>query len=345
MRSWRERALVQLTLVRIRELIREPEAVFWTFMFPVLLALALGIAFRDSGPKPVRVAVVVGSGAVAEQLQRAQGISVQVVDQDSAAGLLRRGEVAVVVDGRGPVAVYRYDPARPESEVARLKVDDALERAAGRADLVPSKDQPVRERGSRYIDWLIPGLIGLNLLSTGLWGVGFTIVQMRKEQLMKRLMATPMNRAEFLASFFFGRLLFLFAELVVILAFAYLAFGVEVRGSLAALVFIAVLGAFTFTSFGLLIASRARTTEGVSGIMNAASFPMWMLSGVFFSYKVFPDAVQPFIRALPLTAFNDAARAVMNEALPLSAVWAALSVLAAWGVASFVLSLAVFRWR
>lgn len=344
MRRPAESALAQLTLLRVRELVREPEAVFWTFMFPVLLALALGIAFRDSGPKPVRVAVV-GGGEVAGQLARAERLSTQLVTADSAAGLLRRGEVAVVVDTRGGGVVYRYDPGRPESQLARLEVDDALERAAGRRDVLTPRDDPVTERGSRYIDWLIPGLIGLNLLSTGLWGVGFTIVQMRKEQLMKRFMATPMNRAEFLASFFFGRLIFLFAELVVILAFGYFAFGVQVRGSLVALLIIAVLGAFTFTSFGLLVASRARTTEGVSGIMNAASFPMWMLSGVFFSYKVFPDAVQPFIRALPLTAFNDAARAVMNEALPLSASWAPLAVLTAWGVASFLLSLMVFRWR
>lgn len=344
MRRADESALVQLTLLRIRELIREPEAMFWTFVFPVLLALGLGIAFRDSGPKPVRAAVVENDGRTAAELSTA-GILVQVVGADSAAALLRRGEVAVVVDARAPTVVYRYDPDRPDSELARLKVGDALERAEGRVNVVSARNEPVIAAGSRYIDWLIPGLIGLNLLSTGLWGVGFTIVQMRKEQLMKRLMATPMNRAEFLASFFFGRLLFLFAELMVILAFGYFVFDVRVRGSLGALVFLAVLGAFTFTAFGLLVASRARTTEGVSGIMNAASFPMWVLSGVFFSYKTFPQIFQPFIRALPLTAFNDAARAVMNEALPLTAVWAPIAILAGWGVASFVLSLAVFRWR
>lgn len=346
MRRLDRSSLVQLTLVRIREFWREPEAVFWTFAFPVLLALGLGIAFRDSGPQPVRVAVrpTPGAEAAAGVLAEA-GIDAALASPDSAAARLRRGDVALVVEAGDSAVVYRYDPTRPEAAMARLRVDQALQRAAGRTDPLPTRVEEVTARGSRYIDWLIPGLIGLNLLSTGLWGVGFTLVRMRTEHLMKRLMATPMNRAEFLASFFFGRLLFLGGELAVLLVFADLVFDVEVQGSLAALVSIALLGAFTFTAFGLLIASRARTTEGVSGLMNAASFPMWVLSGVFFSYRTFPEALHPFIQALPLTAFNDATRAVMNEGLPLSAAAAPLGVLAAWGLGSFVLALAIFRWR
>lgn len=346
MRSLEHNSLVQLTLVRIREFWREPEAMFWTFAFPVLLALGLGIAFRDSGPQPVRAAVVESASAarVAAVLEEA-GIEAVVVGSDSAAAGLRRGDVALVVEAAEEGVAYRFDPTRPESELARLRVDAALQRNAGRRDPVATRNEEVTARGSRYIDWLIPGLIGLNLLSTGLWGVGFTLVRMRTEHLMKRLMATPMKRAEFLASFFFGRLLFLGGELAVLLVFADLVFDVEVRGSLGALLALAVLGAFTFTAFGLLIASRARTTEGVSGLMNAASFPMWVLSGVFFSYRTFPEAVHPFIQALPLTAFNDATRAIMNDALPLSATAGPVAVLAAWGVGSFVLALSIFRWR
>lgn len=339
-------SLVQLTLARIREFWREPEAVFWTFAFPVLLALGLGIAFRDSGPQPIRVAVVDGerSGEVARILEEA-GIDPRVLPADSAAARLRRGDVAVVVATAEDTLVYRLDPTRPEAGVARSRVNDALQRAAGREDPVATRAEETTARGSRYIDWLIPGLIGLNLLSTGLWGVGFTLVRMRNDQLMKRLMATPMSRAQFLASFFFGRLLFLGAELAVLLIFADLVFDVEVRGSLVALVSIAVLGAFTFTAFGLLIASRARTTEGVSGLMNAASLPMWVLSGVFFSYRTFPESVHPFIQALPLTALNDSMRAVMNDGLPMTATLGPIGVLMGWALGSFILALAIFRWR
>jgi ABC-2 type transport system permease protein len=346
MRSPTESSIVQLTLMRIREFLREPEALFWTFAFPVLLALGLGIAFREADPQPPRAAVVEGARALAlaGDLARAR-IRADILPADSAAALLRRGQVAVVVEAGERGVVYRYDPTRPESRAARLAVDDAVQRGAGRADVVPARAQEVRVRGARYIDWLIPGLIGLNLLSTGLWGVGFTIVTMRRDRLLKRFMATPMRRTEFLGSFFFGRILFLAAELVVILAFAWIVFGVEVRGSLAALVTVAVVGAFSFTALGLLIASRATTTEGVSGLMNAASFPMWVVSGVFFSYHAFPEAFHPFIRALPLTAFNDATRAIMNDGLPLLATLGPLAVLVAWGVASFLLALAIFRWQ
>ncbi|HUG42124.1 MAG TPA: ABC transporter permease [Longimicrobiales bacterium] len=346
MRSLVHNSLAQLTLVRIREFSREPEAVFWTFAFPVLLALGLGIAFRDSGPVPVRVAVVSGAGAagLVEALEAA-GLEPVTLGADSAAARLRRGDVGIVAEAVEGGVVYRYDPTRPDALTARYRVDEAVQRRAGRQDVVATRDEQVTGRGSRYIDWLIPGLIGLNLLSTGLWGVGFTLVRMRTEHLMKRLMATPMKRAEFLASFFFGRLLFLGGELAVLLLFAALVFDVAVRGSLAALILVAVLGAFTFTAFGLLIASRARTTEGVSGLMNAASFPMWVLSGVFFSYRTFPEAVHPFIQALPLTALNDAMRAIMNDGLPLAATLGSLAVLAAWAAGSFALALAIFRWR
>lgn len=338
--------LAQLTLTRTREFWREPEAVFWTFAFPVLLALGLGIAFRDSGPPIVHVAVAEAPGAtvVAERLVEA-GLEAEVVPPDSAAARLRRGDVALVIRPEGPGFVYRYDPTRQEATSARLRVDEVLQGAAGRRNPVETRVEEVTARGSRYIDWLIPGLIGLNLLSTGLWGVGFTLVRMRNDQLMKRFMATPMNRTHFLASFFLGRLVFLAAELAVLLVFAWLVFGVQVNGSLAALLLVAVIGAFTFTGLGLLVASRARTTEGVSGLMNAVAFPMWVLSGVFFSYRTFPEVVHPFIQALPLTALNDALRLIMNEGQPLLAALPPVAVVLAWGVGAFGLALAVFRWR
>ena len=270
--------LWQLTLARFREFLREPDAVFWTFFFPILLAVALGLAFRNRGEDPVYVAVLRAPGAdsIARLLEKTPGMHARVLPADSAARALRRGAVALLI-GRDPQGGYtfRYDPSRPESRIARLVSDDALQRAAGRKDPVPTRAEQVHEPGSRYIDFLIPGLIGFNLLSTGLWGVGFTVVQMRKEQLLKRYFSTPLRRPHFLLSFMFARLFFLAAELVLVLSFAYLVFHVPIRGSLIALAFLAVLGAFCFTSLGLLIASRSRTLEGVQGLMNFASLPMW----------------------------------------------------------------------
>ncbi|NJD09544.1 MAG: ABC transporter permease [Gemmatimonadetes bacterium] len=339
--------LWQLTLARFREFLREPDAVFWTFFFPILLAVALGLAFRNRGEDPVYVALLrqPGADSIARLLERTPGLHARVLPADSAALALRRGSVALVIGRQDGRYTFRYDPSRPESRIARLVSEDALQRAAGRTDPVATTAEQVREPGSRYIDFLIPGLIGFNLLSTGLWGVGFTVVQMRKEQLLKRLFSTPLRRPHFLLSFMFARLFFLAAELALVLSFAYLVFHVPVRGSLFAFAFLAVLGAFCFTSLGLLIASRSRTLEGVQGLMNLASLPMWVLSGVFFSTERFPALMQPLIAALPLTACVDALRAVMIDGAALLSQAGEIGVLAAWGVVCLGIALPIFRWR
>ncbi|HET8655503.1 MAG TPA: ABC transporter permease, partial [Longimicrobiaceae bacterium] len=199
--------------------------------------------------------------------------------------------------------------------------------------------------GGRYIDWLIPGLIGLNLMSTGMWGIGFGIVNMRQKKQLKRLTATPMRRSDFLLSQMIARLVFLVIEVAPIVLFALFAFDVRVQGSLIDLAVVVVLGALTFAGLGLLTAARARTVEGVSGIMNVVMMPMFILSGVFFSARRFPDVVQPLIQALPLTALNDALRAVYNDGLSLTAVPGELLILVAWMVLTFALALKLFRWQ
>jgi ABC-2 type transport system permease protein len=348
MSSIADAALTQLTLARIREFLREPEAVFWTFFFPVIIAVALGIAFRGGGGEAVPVAVTAGPRAdsLAAALAASGRATVRVLADTAAHNALRRGVVALVVHGDdGGDVVYRYDPTRAESRTARLVVDDVLQRAAGRADPQATADVLVTETGSRYIDFLIPGLIGLNLLSTGLWGVGYTVVRMRTQMLLKRFATTPVRRLDFLLSFMFGRLVFLAAELGLVLGFAWLAFRVPVRGSFITLGFTATLGAFTFTALGLLIASRARTTEAVQGLMNLASVPMWVLSGVFFSSSHFPDVMQPFIQALPLTAVNNAMRAIMLDGAGFATIASSLAIVAAWGVACLTLAVSWFRWR
>ena len=338
--------LVELTLARFREFLREPEAVFWVFAFPVIMTCALGIAFRSRGEEPVIVGVVEQAGAdqLAAALEGSGGFTVRRIPPAEVDRAVRDGRAPVVV-GPGTPPEYRFDRARAESQVARLAVDAALQRAAGRADAFAPVERPVETVGSRYIDWLVPGLLGMNIMGTGLWGVGFSIVQARTKKLLKRLVATPMSKAHYLMSHVFSRLMFLSLEVVVIVGFAWLFFGVAVHGSLAALALLSLLGALAFGGLGLLLASRARTIEAVSGLMNLVMLPMWVLSGVFFASTNFPDAMQPFIHALPLTALNDALRAVVNEGLSLAALGKEIAVLLAWGVVSFVLSLKLFRWQ
>lgn len=348
-RRWTGHPLVQLTQVRYREFLREPEAVFWVFIFPVLLAAGLGIAFRNRAPERTGVAVVAAdtsAARLADTLRGARELQVWVLDDSAAAEALRTGEVALaVVPGPGGRVEYRYDDTRPESRIARLVVDERLQRAAGRREPVPVADRLVHERGSRYIDFLVPGLLGMNLMGSGIWGVGFAIVDARKKRLLKRLIATPMSRTQYLASFVLSRLTMLFLEVGLLLGFGVLAFGVPLRGSLAVLVVICLLSSLAFTSLGLLIASRVQTLEGASGLMNLAMLPMWIFSGVFFPASRFPESAQPFIQALPLTAVVDALRANVLRGAGWQTVTPELTIIAAWLVVSFVLAVRLFRWR
>jgi ABC-type multidrug transport system permease subunit len=339
-------ALVQLTLMRLREFVREPEAVFWVVVFPIVLAAALGIAFRTTGEEVVHVGVQDGPGRaeVEAALGASGGLVVSVVAPDRADRALRDGQVQVVVIPGSPPA-YRFDPTRPESRLARLAVDGALQRAAGRVDRFAAGEQKLDVIGARYVDWLVPGLLGMNIMGTGMWGIGFSIVYARYRKLLKRFAATPMARSHYLLAQMLARLVFLAAEVAALVGFAWLVFSVPVRGSLVGLATVAVVGAAAFAGLGLLVASRARTIEAVSGLMNFAMLPMWVLSGVFFSSANFPAAAQPAIHALPLTALNDALRAIMLDGASLAGVADELLILTAWAAGSFALALRLFRWR
>jgi ABC-2 type transport system permease protein len=352
----RPHPLVELTRARLLEFLREPEAVFWVLVFPVLLALALGIAFRSKPADTLRAAVQLGTPSaarIAAILRASPDLTVTVLAAGEADQALRTGKVDVVVQvaaaegaPREPLTVtYRYDTTRAEGRAARLAVDDALQRALGRPDLLAVREERVAEPGNRYIDFLIPGLVGLNLMGSGMWGLGFAVVQARVRKLLKRFAATPMRRSHYLLSFMLSRLVGLVLEVVVVVGFGWLLFGVAVRGSLLDLVVVSLLGALTFAGLGLLVAARPRTIEGVSGWMNLVQLPMWLFSGTFFSYERFPAAVHPVIRALPLTALNDALRAVINDGTALSACWPALAVMALWGGVSFLVALRLFRWQ
>jgi ABC-2 type transport system permease protein len=338
--------LIELTLARFREFVREPEAVFWVFAFPLIMTCALGIAFRSGGDEPVIAGVADGPGAAAviAALESSGGFTIRRIPPADVDRAVRDGRAPVVVVPGTPPA-YKFDEARAESQVARLAVDAALQRAAGRVDAFVPIAAPVEAVGSRYVDWLVPGLLGMNIMGTGLWGVGFSIVQARTKKLLKRLVATPMSRAHYLMANILSRLLYLALETSIIMGFAWIAFDVRVHGSLWALSALALFGALAFGGLGLLLASRARTIEAVSGLMNLAMVPMWVLSGVFFASTNFPDAMQPFIRALPLTALNDALRGVVNEGQALSALLPEIGVLTAWGTISFGLALKLFRWQ
>ncbi|HEY1251242.1 MAG TPA: ABC transporter permease [Thermoanaerobaculia bacterium] len=343
----RKNPLLALTRARLLEFLREPEAIFWVFAFPIIMALILGFAFRDRPADKVLVGVTGEAGlrALSGKPLAAPALTISVFP-DVRAGLdaLRVGKIALLIENTNP-PVYHFDPTRPEARIARLEVDDAIQRAAGRTDPVAFRETEVHEKGSRYIDFLLPGILGLNLMGTGIWGIGYSIVTSRLKKTLKVMVATPMRKSDFLLAQIGSRFVFLVVEMAVILAFGVLAFHVPIRGSLALLFGTAVMGTLAFAGMGLLVASRAKTLEAANGLMNLVMVPMWLLSGVFFSSERFPKAAQPFIKALPLTALNDSLRAVMLEGKGLAAIAGALAILLAWGIVSFAVALKIFRWQ
>jgi hypothetical protein len=342
--------LVQLFLARLKEFYREPEALFWVYGFPLLLAIGLGIAFWDREPEPPQVDVQATPGSaraedLAEQL-RADKLPVEVHDKEDCERRLRVGKTSLYVVPTEDGYTYVYDRARPESQLARYRVDADIVRWRGDSAVNwETSPEPVSERGSRYIDFLIPGLVGLNLMGGGLWGIGFVIVDMRVRKLLKRLVATPMRRGHFLLAMLTARLVLLIPDMVILLGFGWLVFGVPIRGDPLTLCLVILAGAAAFTGMGLALASRTDKTETISGLINLVMLPMWMLSGTFFSSKRFPEVAQPFIQALPLTHVNDALREVMLEGATLTQVWWRIGILLLWAVVPFAIALKWFRWR
>src|ERR1035437_7786414 len=338
-----ESSLYQLTVVRFLLIIREPEAIFWIFIFPILLALGLGIAFRN------RPADVLQVDATTTQLTQAlasdNGLTAMTIDEAAGAKALATGKILLLAIQESEGVAYKYDDTNPDARTARLLADRAIQTSAGRRDATRVENELVHEKGSRYIDFVVPRLLGMNLIGSAIWGLGFAIVEARQKKLLKRMVASPMPRWQYLASFLLSRLVMLVIEVIAFLGFARIVFGVPFRGSLWQLGFLCVLTSLAFSALGLLISSRAKTMEAASGLMNLVMLPMWILSGVFFSASRFPAVIQPFVRALPLTAANEALRANMLQGIGLDHLVVPVAILLAWLIVPFAVALRIFRWR
>jgi ABC-type multidrug transport system permease subunit len=338
-----------LISARVREFVREPAAIFWVYVFPLVLVVALGAAFRNQPVGELRVVVYAGDGAqeICEQLNDDPRFDAVVCEAADGRVQLRTGRANLAIaitENSDSSYEYHFDPTKADSVLARSAANDALQRAAGRADVMDVRDCELKEPGSRYIDFLVPGLLGMGVLGGGMWGVGFAIVDMRIRKLLKRYLATPMKRSHFLAAVTASRLLFTLPEVLLLLVFSRLFFGVVNHGSYLSLGLLIFLGALQFSAIGLLVASRAQTIETVSGLMNAVMIPMWIGSGIFFSNERFPEFIQPVLGLLPLTPLIAAMRSVMLEGAGLLSLGPQILMIVAWGVITFAMAVRWFRW-
>lgn len=342
--------LFSITLARLREFIRRPESVFWVYFFPILMVAVLGIAFRNQPAEKFEVDIVRNSvsNELVHRLTGSERLETRVVSESMARQRLRTGKTSLVVSANLNSLEdieFLYDPTRPGSVTARNLVDDQLQRALGRKDVIETQEKVFQEPGGRYVDFLVPGLLGMGLMGGGLWGVGYAIVDMRIRKLLKRLMATPMRKTHFLMGMMLSRLIFMIPQIAILLVGAWLMFGVQNYGNPLSIGLVILLGAIEFSAIGLLVAARAQTLETVSGLMNLVMLPMYTLCGIFFSYERFPELVQPLIRAMPLTPVIDCLRALMLDGDSILTLGWELGAIVFWCVVPFAIALAVFRWN
>jgi hypothetical protein len=335
--------LTQLTLVRAREFLREPEAIFWAVFFPIVLSVGLGLAFRE---RPEPVLKIAATPELAEVLRSEAHLDVTALDAAAARDALRTGKVALAAE-RNPdgTVAFRFDDTNPEGRTAR-SLADSRDPARRRPRRSGEDGRRHRARAWRPVHRLPRAGRGRHRHheQCGV-GPGVSIVDTRRRKLTKRLIATPMSRAHYLGSYLIWRIALFPIEVVIPIVFGALAFGVPVRGSWFLIGALCLLGSMMFSAIGILVGSRARTIEAVSGIMNLVIMPMWIVSGVFFSAQRFPDLAQPIIKVLPLTLLLDALRAVQLQGLSLPSVWFEVAVMTFWLVTTFTAGLRLFKWK
>ena len=343
--------IFSITLTRLKEFIRRPEAVFWVYFFPILMVVVLGVAFRNQTQEVFPVDIIEGPHAtrMKQHLDESEQIDATIVPLAESRKRLRTGKTTLAVSTTDPAndqsIDYLLDPRRPGALQVRNLVDDRLQESMGRADAFTASQTEFDEPGGTFVDFLVPGLLGIGLMGGGMWGVGFAIVDMRIRKLLKRYMATPMRRSDFLISMLFSRLVFMVPQVLVLILFSYFLFDYRVYGSMMAVTVLIFLGAMEFAAIGLVVGSRAQTAETASGLMNLVMLPMWTLCGAFFSYERFPEFFHPLIKLLPLTPIIDSLRGVMMEGESLLAQWPEMLVMVTWTVIPFAIAMAIFRWR
>lgn len=346
-------SLIEQIKVRWREFRREPSAFFWVMFMPILWMLGLGFAFSD--PKPEVYSVgwqQTASGELSAMEEKIAAIimehpqlKVKTGTRDQLNSWLRVGEISLIFEATpSNVLAYRFDPANPEAARGREFLDNTIQVGFGRTNPVTGTIDVVKSKGNRYVDFLIPGLLGLSIMSTSLFGVGMTIVSNRKENLLKRYVSTPMPGSDFIYSHIVGRMIALFVELTSILVAGWLVFNFAIYGNFLSFVFVAIMGAAAFTSIALLCGSRTRNIPFLAGLANLIMISMTMVGGVFFSNAAFPDWMRSIVRYLPITALIDSLRKIALEGQTLSQLTFEMGILAAFTVVCAVLANRMFKW-
>jgi len=362
----RRSELWQLIIIHFKELLREPGVLFWGIGFPILMAWGLGIAF--TGEREIRkdIALVKFSGEnkVASFLKEhaeknPDGTYLFTINDpvfgrnifrfvpldslDASLGV-KRGIYQLMIDDSADSTFFYLDPANPEARLLQLQIATLLGERHEDDTFSGGNIIPLEVKGTRYIDFLVPGLVAMNIMMACMWGMSWTIIERRKGNMLRRMIVTPVNRQNILLGLMTARITMNFVEAILLILFAWLYFDIEIQGSITALVMVFFAGNFAFTGIAILTSSRTSNTEVGNGIINFVNMPMMILSGIFFSYHNFPEWSIPVIQNLPLTLLADSMRSIINEGAGVAAVLDKTVIMGIIGAVTFGLGLKMFKW-
>ena len=362
--------LFQLILAHFKEIIREPAVLFWGILFPILMAWGLGIAFT-SKPKLEREIVIIktsdtlqtGNSELIRFLHPYQkkgkypyiislknkklgdvDLKFTLKDWSNAIKMLKKGETSLILEPQKDVTYYHFDRANSDAQLMYQLVYSITNYGIDYYTAHQEEIKPLTLKGTRYIDFLIPGLISMGIMMSTCWGISYTVIERRSKKLLRRMVATPMKKSNLLLALIFARFTMNFVEAAILFLFAWLYFGIQIQGNIFALLLIIIAGNMAFSGISILISSHTSNPEIGNGLINAVVTPMMVLSGVFFSYHYFPEWSQPIIKNLPLTMIADNIRSIFNEEAGLVDIWKATLILMATGLVSFFAGLKLFKW-
>jgi len=369
--------LWNLTLALFREITREPGVLFWGILFPILMSLGLGLAFTRKADVTRKVAVIRSSeDTVRENSEISQFLELNCILQepddidsyrwkyvlkddklgntiflfyelewDEAMVMLKRGTVNLILRNNNGKAEYHFDPVNADAELTYLKLRGLM----GNGEAVHSESnteiKPLTIIGTRYIDFLVPGLVTLGVMMSSMWGISYGIIEKRSKKLLRRLVATPMKKSHFLLALITVRVTMNFIEALALIFFALLVFNLTIQGSISALILLFIAGNIAFAGIAVFVSSHTSNTEVGNGLINAVVMPMMVLSGIFFSYQNFPDWSINVIRVLPLTMLTDGIRSIFNEGAGYNEIAVPFLVLSTTGILFFGAGLKIFKWH
>ncbi len=362
--------LWQLIIIHLKELIREPGVIFWGIGFPLLIAWGLGIAFSRESTTETKIPILSYSsdskltGFISENASESWlsdsvfSYNVSIDDEvfgkniyhfiplskEKAITGMKKGKYPLMLEPSKDSIYYHLDPSNPDARLLQLQLSSLFDQQKSDKKLTGKNIIKLEMQGTRYIDFLVPGLIGMTIMMACMWGISYTIIERRKGNMLRRMVATPLKKRNLLIAHMSARLSMNFLEALILVIFARYYFDLKVQGSWLALFLVFIAGNIAFTGIAFLLSSRTSNTEIGNAFVNLVTMPMLILSGIFFSYQNFPDWAIPFIEKLPLTMMADSFRSIINEGATLPDVMDNFLILGIGGVITFFVGLRVFKW-